>query len=103
MMADNQSLLFNCGHIFHMECTISQDDSDYCGQCVFVNPIGVMVEEPDLNLSDYLRERTARLKLQMQRTDQLVQKEVEAKQQSVFQKRLNKMKIYDKRQQELVT
>lgn len=62
-----EGLLFTCGHIFHMGCTISQDESDYCGQCVFVNPIGAMVEEPELNLNQYLKDRAYRLQNQIQK------------------------------------
>lgn len=43
---DSQLLLFNCGHIYHMDCSISQEESDYCEECVCGNPIEAMINDP---------------------------------------------------------
>jgi len=59
---ESQALLFNCGHLFHMDCTVCQDDNDYCAECISKNYVSAMIDEPQLNLNQFLRDRALKLR-----------------------------------------
>lgn len=69
-----ESILFNCGHLFHSTC-IEQDDNgqDYCWECMYKNQMQGMIDHSQLNIvaltEKYCRKKSVMMGVQREKKE----------------------------------